>query len=289
MRARCCNGHARRGAGFRDTVCSSRVTPAFIYGTAWKEDRTEELVRLALANGFRAIDTANQRKHYFEAGVGAALAGVPRSELWLQSKFTYQRGQDHRLPYDPKAPLAAQVEQSLASSFEHLGTDYLDSFVLHGPEYTRDTTANDIAVWRAMEVAHAAGKVKALGISNVQAEQLQRLVGLANVPIAYVQNRCYASMGWDAEVRALCRKHRITYQGFSLLTANRSELQRPRVDEIAMRVGVPRETVVFRAAIQMGILPLTGTSNAQHMQDDLRALEIQLTEADVHAIENIAR
>ena len=265
------------------------MTPRFIYGTAWKEDRTEDLVRLALANGFRAIDTANQRKHYFEAGVGAALGGIPRGELWLQSKFTYQRGQDHRLPYDPKAPLPAQVEQSLASSFEHLKTDYLDSFVLHGPEYTRDITDNDIAVWRAMEAAHAAGKVKALGVSNVQPDQLQRLVGLANVRIAYVQNRCYASMGWDAEVRALCKKHGITYQGFSLLTANRRELQRPIVDEIAMRIGAPRETIVFRAVIQMGIVPLTGTSSAEHMQDDLRALEIQLTDADVHAIENIAR
>ena len=75
------------------------MNPRFIYGTAWKEDRTESLVRLALDAGFRAIDTANQRKHYFEAGVGAAIKSVPRGELWLQSKFTYARGQDHRRPY----------------------------------------------------------------------------------------------------------------------------------------------------------------------------------------------
>ena len=265
------------------------MTPQFIYGTAWKEDRTTELVKLALANGFRAIDTANQRKHYFEAGVGEATKGHARGELWLQSKFTYQRGQDSRLPYDPKAPLAQQVEQSFASSLEHLHTDYLDSYVLHGPEYGSGISNGDREVWRAMEALQASGKAKQLGISNIGADQLGELLGMTKVPIAFVQNRCYATEGWNADVRALCKQHGIAYQGFSLLTANRRELQRPIVDEIAMRVGVPRDTVVFRFAMQVGMIPLTGTSNAQHMRDDLRASEITLTDADVHAIETIAR
>jgi diketogulonate reductase-like aldo/keto reductase len=265
------------------------VNPTFIYGTAWKEDRTEALVRLALENGFRAIDTANQRKHYNEAGAGTAVSGVPRGELWLQTKFTYARGQDHRLPYDPNASFTDQVKQSFASSLEHLDTDYVDSYVLHGPELNRGLTAGDIEVWRAMEALHASGHAKQLGISNTSAEQLAKLVSITKTPIAYVQNRCYASEGWDADVRALCKQHGIAYQGFSLLTANRRELQRPLVDEIAMRLGVPRETVVFRFAMQVGMIPLTGTSNSQHMQADLRAHEITLTDADVHAIETIAR
>ena len=265
------------------------MIPPFIYGTAWKEDRTEELVRLAIQQGFRAIDTANQRKHYFEEGAGAGIAGVPRDELWLQTKFTYARGQDHRLPYDPAASFTEQVNASFASSLVHLRTDYLDSYVLHGPELNRGLTANDKEVWRAMEALHASGQVKQLGVSNVAADQLAKLVAFAKVPLSYVQNRCYASAGWDADVRALCKQHGIAYQGFSLLTANRSELQRPIVDEIAMRIGVARETVVFRFAMQVGMIPLTGTSNAQHMTDDLRAHEIALTDADLHAITTIAR
>src|SRR6476661_1320994 len=115
------------------------VIPDFLYGTAWKEDRTAALTELAIRMGFRAIDTANQRRHYFEAGVGQGLfaaykAGVVvREHLFLQTKFTYQTGQDHRLPYDADADLSTQVAQSLASSLEHLGADYVDSFVLHGP------------------------------------------------------------------------------------------------------------------------------------------------------------
>lgn len=100
--------------------------PDFLYGTAWKEDRTAALTELALRAGFRGVDTANQRRHYFEAAVGEGLqaayrAGVvTRADLFLQTKFTYQAGQDHRLPYDPSASLSTQVAQSLASSLEHL-------------------------------------------------------------------------------------------------------------------------------------------------------------------------
>src|SRR5208282_3743654 len=120
-------------------LAKSPPIPTFLYGTAWKEDRTPALVELALRAGFRGIDTANQRRHYHEAGVGEGLAAayragiVTRADLFLQTKFTYERGQDHRLPYDPVAPLAIQVAQSLASSLEHLGTDRVDSYVLHGP------------------------------------------------------------------------------------------------------------------------------------------------------------
>src|ERR1041384_1066105 len=109
--------------------------PAMLYGTAWKEDATESLAFGALTTGFRGIDTANQRKHYHEAGVGhgIARAGIPRDQLWLQTKFTFRDGQDHRLPYDDAAPITTQVHQSFASSLEHLGTTHLDSLVLHGP------------------------------------------------------------------------------------------------------------------------------------------------------------
>ena len=127
------------------------AVPDFLYGTAWKEDATEGYVLAALAAGFRGIDTANQRKHYVEAGVGEAIAaaGVPRDRLFLQTKFTYARGQDHRLPYDPAAPLPEQVAQSFASSLAHLGTDHLDSYLLHGPEHGQGWSAGDRAAFTA--------------------------------------------------------------------------------------------------------------------------------------------
>src|SRR3970040_1296032 len=78
-------------------------------------------------------------------------AGVaPRADLFLQTKFTYRNGQDHRLPYDPAADLATQVAQSLASSLEHLGTDHVDSYVLHAPASGYGWTEYDAEGWVAM-------------------------------------------------------------------------------------------------------------------------------------------
>ena len=234
-------------------------SPLFLYGTAWKEDRTAHLTELALRTGFRAIDTANQRKHYFEAGVGEALsaayrAGIlTRSDLFLQTKYTYQRGQDHRLPFDPAAPLGTQVSQSLASSLEHLGTDYVDSFVLHGPASGYGWGEADMEVWDAMRRERAAGRSRLLGVSNVSLKHLQEMEASAAELPKFVQNRCLARFGWDRDVRTFCRERNIVYQGFSLLTANPEVLQHPPFVEVARKLNATPAQVVFAFARAVGI------------------------------------
>lgn len=264
--------------------------PDLIYGTAWKEERTEALTALALARGFRGVDTANQRRHYVEAAVGAALAasGIARDELFVQTKFTSARGQDHRLPYDPAAPLATQVEQSFARSLEHLRVDRVDAYLLHGPASGRGWTDADRETWAAMEALHRAGRARLLGVSNVAPDQLVAACEEAAVPPAIVQNRCYARTGWDAAVRAICRDRGIVYQGFSLLTANARALAAPAVAAIASRLGATVPQVVFRFARAIGIVPLTGTSSAEHMTQDLAAIALELSDADVATIERIS-
>ena len=267
--------------------------PPFLYGTAWKEERTESLVDLALAAGFRGIDTANQRKHYHEAGVGAALRtafarGVARDSLFIQTKFTYADGQDHRLPFDPAADYATQVRQSFESSLEHLGVDYLDSLLIHGPLTRRGWTDGDREVWRTFEELHAEGRVRNIGVSNVTAEQVASLCDVAKVAPAFVQNRCYARLGWDARVREVCRANGIRYQGFSLLTANASEIGTQTVGRIAAAHGVTRTRVIFAFALAVGMLPLTGTTSRQHMDDDLAALDVHLSSQEISAIETIS-
>jgi diketogulonate reductase-like aldo/keto reductase len=266
-----------------------RRLPTFLYGTAWKEERTEELTRMAISAGFRGIDTANQRKHYVEAAVGAAVvaSGVARSEIFLQTKFTYARGQDNRLPYDPAAKIADQVRQSCESSLEHLGTESIDSFLLHGPWSERGWSAQDREAWRTMEELRQEGRVRLLGVSNVSREQLAKLCEEASVPPTFVQNRCYARTGWDKDVRDLCRKGGIVYQGFSLLTANRRELEGPIMTAIARRLGVTVPELVFRFAVEIGMLPLTGTSSRTHMQEDLASADIDLKADDVATIASI--
>lgn len=268
--------------------------PTFLYGTAWKEDETEALTRMALDSGFLGIDTANQRRHYNEAGVGEAVRRVlaegrlGRSDLFLQSKFTFASGQDHRIPYDPLAEYAVQVEQSFRSTLEHLQTDYLDSYILHAPAAALGWSKADCEVWRAMEALQKSGAVRLIGVSNIEIDPLQKLIELAEVKPAFVQNRCYAYTCWDYETRRICCAHGILYQGFSLLTANALELTRPEIQAIARRLGCSLTRLIFRFALQSGIIPLTGTTDPGHMADDLAAYDMELDEAAMETIEQIA-
>src|SRR5580704_392807 len=270
------------------------VHPDFLYGTAWKEERTPALVELALRVGFRGIDTANQRRHYFEAGVGQGLAAAyragvaTRDDLFLQTKFTYRPGQDHRLPYDPTAKLSEQVAQSMASSLEHLETDYVDSYVLHGPSSGYDWTDADAEVWDAMKKERDAGRTRLLGVSNVSLGHLEQMIAADSEAPGFVQNRCYARFGWDREVRMFCRERRIVYQGFSLLTANAEVLRHTVIAGLAARARATAAQIVFAFARSVGMLPLTGTSDAEHMTEDLASSGVELSVDAVRTIEALA-
>jgi len=263
-----------------------------MYGTAWKKEATTRLVLMAVEAGFTAIDTANQLIHYDEALVGEALLalaakGTTRERLFLQTKFTPANGQDHRTPYDVTANVATQVAQSFASSLAHLHTDYLDSYVLHGPYGRRGLAPEDWEVWAAFEQLYESRQVRMIGISNVSAEQLRLLCEKAKHKPFVVQNRCYAAFGWDKEVRDICHTHHILYQGFSLLTANREVFTEAAVRAIAAKHGMGLAQVVFRFAMQVGMLPLTGTTDPEHMKEDLQSDRFTLSPEDVQCIETV--
>ncbi len=267
------------------------TVPTLLYGTAWKEQRTAHVVGQALRMGFRGVDTANQRRHYWEAAVGRALRAelergtLRREDVFVQTKFTFRGFQDHRLPYDPAGPVARQVEQSFDSSLSHLGVDVVDSYLLHAPAVSEGLSAADVEAWRVMESLHDAGRVRFIGVSNFAPDQLVALLRAARVRPTFVQNRCYASQGWDASVRAICTREGVIYQGFSLLTANEQVLRGSLVHNIARRHQCAPAQVILRFALQLGMIVLTGTTNPQHIADDLAVYEFELTSAEVNAIE----
>lgn len=263
--------------------------PNIIYGTAWKESATATLVEAAVLTGFAAIDTANQPRHYSESLVGEALLklkeqGITRETLFLQTKFTSPGGQDQRIPYDPQANIATQVETSFQSSLNHLHTDYVDSYLLHGPYSSVGLIEEDWQAWRAIEKLHATGKAKHIGISNVNLTQLKLLVQEANIKPMIVQNRCYAQLGWDKAIREFCKLHQIVYQGFSLLTANRKVWNSDGVAKIARRLNKTPAQIIFRFATLIGITPLTGTTDKNHMQQDLQIFDFDLSAEEVAEI-----
>ncbi|MFI4955302.1 MAG: aldo/keto reductase family protein [Gammaproteobacteria bacterium] len=268
------------------------TVPTFIYGTAWKKEATTNLIKKAVSLGFSAIDTANQPKHYSEAAVGTALLdlqqeNIRREHLFLQTKFTPANGQDERIPYDPTLDYATQVQTSFQSSLEHLYTDYVDSYLLHGPYSWPGLGDADWEVWKAIEQIYTLGKARMIGVSNVNIQQLELLCRDAKVKPMVVQNRCFAKHHWDKEVREFCKAHSIIYQGFSLLTANPVVVHSAEVESIAYRLGKTAEQVIFRFCLQIGIVPLTGTSSEAHMQLDLAIKDFELTTHEVATLSNL--
>ena len=271
---------------FVTSIAGVRI-PRILYGTAWKKDETESLVRKAIQQGFRGIDTACQPKHYHEAGVGAGVSlvldeqlpkkGLARKDLYLQTKFTSLSGQDPaRIPYDPKAPLAEQVRQSFAISLRNLRTDYLDCLVLHSPLPSAKQT---LEVWQTLETLVDARGVRQLGISNCyRAEQLEALYDSARIKPAVVQNRFYAESGYDCEIRSFCRRHGIIYQSFWTLTANPQVLAHRGVRELASKYGRTPAQILFRYLTQNDVVPLTGTRSETHMREDLAIFEFELAD-----------
>jgi diketogulonate reductase-like aldo/keto reductase len=262
--------------------------PKIIYGTAWKKGHTTRLVEQAIELGFRGIDTACQPKHYNEPGVGEGLAsflnaGFDRADIFLQTKFTPVDGQDPaRIPYDPKADLAQQVAQSFETSLKSLQTSYLDSLVLHSPLATEQEW---MEVWQAMEAIFDAEGTKQLGISNCyRLDQLEWLYRRSRIKPAVLQNRFYATTGYDRELRDFCRQQGIIYQSFWTLTANPKVLSHSTLQTLASKHRRTPAQVFFRYLTQIDIVPLTGTTSATHMREDLDIFTFELNSNECEAI-----
>ncbi|AEG01457.1 aldo/keto reductase family protein [Methylomonas methanica] len=276
-----------------DVVISSAgvAMPRLIYGTAWKKQRTAEWVALALEQGFRGIDTACQPKHYYEPGVGEALhgafeLGLGREQIYLQTKFTPLSGQDpQQVPYDPQAALDQQVVQSFKKSLDNLHTDYLDGLVLHSPLADRQQL---MTVWRAMEAIALSGGARQLGISNCYDPVVfKSLYEAATVKPAVLQNRFYADTHYDIELRKFCRAHNVIYQSFWTLTANPGILANAVIVELADRYRRTPAQILFRYLTQIGVVPLTGTTSAQHMREDLAIFVFELTQDECAGIDRL--
>ncbi len=265
--------------------------PPMLYGTAWKKERTADLVALALENGFRGIDTACQPKHYEEALVGKGLAkfyqqGGKREEIFIQTKFTPLNGQDpQRLPYNAKASLEEQIITSCEVSKHNLQTSYLDALLLHSPLFPYP---NLLKAWRALESLHVKGDTRKIGISNCyDLSMLQQLFNDASIKPSIVQNRFYRESDYDKSLRTWAKEQGITYQSFWSLSANPHILHSKIVQTIAHKYHKSVEQIFYRYLIHERIVPLNGTTSLEHMVEDLSIFEFELSLEEISLISTL--
>ncbi|KAI4950036.1 hypothetical protein J4E91_004692 [Alternaria rosae] len=257
--------------------------PAFIYGTAWKKDQTKRLVKEALSQGFRRVDTAAQPRHYQEPLVGEALREafsedlLERGQLYLQTKYTTPAGQDlTNMPYNPDAPLDTQIHTSVASSLKNLrykdkpdDASYIDCLLLHSPLPTIDQT---LQAWKLLE-SYVPNRIRSLGISNVTLPILQAIYKNATIKPSVVQNRFYPQTRYDVSLRAFCRENNIMYQSFWTLTGNPSLIRSEPVATLAQVAGVGLPVALYALVIDQGVVVLNGTTSSDHMRADLEGIE----------------
>ena len=160
--------------------------------------------------------------------------------------------------------------------------------MLHGPSSGYNWSDADAEVWEAMAAERKAGRTRFLGVSNVSLQQLEQMTALQAEAPAFVQNRCFARLGWDRDVRRFCKERNIIYQGFSLLTANLEVLRHGLIAGIASQLNATPAQIVFAFARAVGMLPLTGTSSAEHMQQDLASRDLRLPVDAMQEIESLA-
>lgn len=236
----------------RDTVAQRNL----VYGTAWKEDKTANVLYHAIRTGFRNIATAAQPKHYREDLVATAVEWVinkkivTRDDLFvrtpsavpdascqlmenqIQTTFTPAFCQDpDNLAYvidlddpctmDPARQCSASIRASQALFERHTRCRWLDAVILH-EMYDSETTNDE--VWESMNAACGAGRCRRIGVSNVTLDQLESLyrcrLPLSNSPSVkptIVQNRFHRHNNFDADVRRFCLENGITYQAYGLL------------------------------------------------------------------------
>ena len=253
-----------------------QAIPAFLYGTAWKKDKTAGLVYLALLSGFKGVDTAAQPKHYREDLVGEGIRQalsedtISRDDLFIQTKFTSVNGQDpNKMPYDPDSSISEQVHTSIKSSLRNMRplaeeasseSTYLDCLVLHSPLPTMEQT---LEAWRAAE-SYVPHKIHYLGISNVTPGILEQLYEAAKVKPAVVQNRFYPSTHFDTSIRAFCAEKSIVYQSFWTLSANPRIINGPELGTLAQEIGLTPHEAMYSLVLALdNVVILNGTTNVK--------------------------
>jgi diketogulonate reductase-like aldo/keto reductase len=262
--------------------------PNMIYGTAWKKENTTDLVWQALLQGFKAVDTACQPKHYREDLVGLGLLkayenGIKREDIFLQTKFTPIDGQDKsNMPYLESDEIEVQVEKSFETSKRNLKTNFIDAYILHSPVFPSSKLQR---VWEKMQEFYDKKEVGALGISNCyEIDTLKFLYENAKVKPSIVQNRFYAQSGYDKEIREFCLKNKIVYESFWSLSANPHILSSEILQKLANKYERGVAQIFYRFLNHINIVPLNGTTSSVHMIEDLKIGEFELLKEEIDSI-----
>lgn len=226
-------------------------------------DEAESSVLSALQGGYRLIDTANA--YVNERAVGRAMkkSGVPRAEIFLETKIW---------------PAFYEQADAVEKTLERLDTDYIDLLLIHQP------AGNYLAGYRLMEKAYKEGKVKAIGLSNFNEEQIQEILDTCEVKPAILQTEVHPYFQ-ETELKAFLEKEGMVIQAwYPLGHGDKALIEEPVFTELAAKYGKSNAQIILRWHIQAGNIVIPGSKNPNHIRDNFALFEFALTDAEMAQI-----
>ena len=255
--------------------------PKLGLGTWFIDDgKAAEAVRAAVKLGYRMIDTAQAYGNERGVGEGVRTCGLPREELFVASKVAAEMK-----TYEDAA-------RSIDETLEKMGLDYLDQMIIHSPQPWREFRVEkryfeeNKAVWRALEDAQAAGKVRVIGVSNFLRDDLESLMSDCRVKPAVNQILLHIS-NTDLDLVGFCEKHGILVEAYSPI-AHGEALKNPAIAEMAAKYGVSAARLCVRYAIQLGAVALPKTADPAHMADNA-AVDFVISDEDMETLKHMER
>lgn len=258
------------------------VVPQLALGTWFiDDDKAAEAVREAVKIGYRHIDTAQAYANERGVGEGVRTAGIPREELFVTTKVAAEH-KDYE-------SAARSIDESLAA----MGLDYLDMMIIHSPQPWVEVNQSDdryfegnLEVWRALTDAYKAGKIRAIGVSNFQKEDIDNIWDNAEVKPMVNQVPCHIS-NTPLDLIDYCQSKGIVMEAYSPV-AHGEALKNPKIAEMAAKYGVTIPQLCIRYDLQLGMITLPKTANPEHMKSNAD-VDFEISSEDMEALKHVER
>ncbi len=226
-------------------------------------DEAEASVLSALQDGYRLIDTANAYVNEKAVGRGMKKSGLPREEIFLETKLW---------------PSFYEQPDAVEKTLDRLGTDYIDLLLIHQP------AGNYLAGYRLMEQAYAAGKVRAIGLSNFNVTQIEEIMSVCKVRPTVLQTELHP-YNQERSLKTLLKKNGMVPQAwYPLGHGDKALLNEPLFAELGGKYGKSPAQIILRWHMQDGNIVIPGSKNPDHIKANFDLFDFALTDDEMARI-----
>lgn len=264
------------------TLANGVEIPQLGLGT-WLVDDGDvaDAVKAAVKLGYRHIDTAQAYGNERGVGEGIRTCGIQRDKLFVVSKVAAE----HKT-YE-------EAKKGIDETLSKMGLDYLDMMIIHSPQPWVDVNQSEDryvegnrAAWRALEEAYKAGKLRVIGVSNFQIEDLKSLMEVCEIKPMVNQILLHIS-NTPFELVEYCQKNGIAVEAYSPI-GHGEILKQPEIGKMAEKYGVSVPQLCIRYTLQLGTISLPKTANPNHMKANAE-VDFEISPEDMEILKNFKK